>query len=114
MIGGVFDGLKATKKESKRNLDKVETVGMESFLKRHSSQMSIAWTCCWKTLCQGNFVSLVAPEYPDAKSLFKWNNGFSWSYDGEVTDSIKERVKKAGGKVDGDIRVSVSWANGDD
>lgn len=31
-----------------------------------------------------------------------------------MTDSIKERVKKAGGKVDGDIRVSVSWANGDD
>lgn len=113
MIGGVFDGLKATKKESKRNLDKVETVGMESFLKDILPNVNSVDLLLENSM-SGNFVSLVAPEYPDAKSLFKWDNGFSWSYDGEVTDSIKERVKKAGGKVDGDIRVSVSWANGDD
>lgn len=62
----------------------------------------------------GNLVSLVAPVYPDAPNMLKWDNNFSWSYAGEVTDSIKERVKAAGGKVDGELRVSLSWHNGDD
>lgn len=56
-----------------------------------------------------NFVSLVAPVNPDAPNMLKWNNNFSWSYAGEVTDSIKERVKEAGGNVTGDIRFSIQW-----
>jgi hypothetical protein len=59
-------------------------------------------------------MSLVAPINKDSKHIFKWNNNFSWSYNGEVTDSIKERVKKAGGSVTGDLRCSLSWFNGDD
>ena len=62
----------------------------------------------------GNFVSLIAPVYPDAPNMLKWNNNFSWSYNGEVTDSIKERVKAAGGQVDGALRVSLAWHNADD
>lgn len=62
----------------------------------------------------GNFVSLVAPVYQDAPNMLKWNNNFSWSYNGEVTDSIKERVKAAGGKVEGALRVSLAWNNPDD
>lgn len=62
----------------------------------------------------GNFVSLVAPVYPDAPNMLKWNNNFSWSYNGEVTDSIKERVKAAGGKVEGALRISLAWNNPDD
>lgn len=61
-----------------------------------------------------NFVSLVGPQNPAEPSLFPWGNNYSWSYSGEVADSVKERVKAAGGKVDGIIRLSLSWHNHDD
>lgn len=63
----------------------------------------------------GNLMSLTAPCHPEPKQLFRWSNDFAWSYGGNVADSIKERVKKAGGKVDGAVlRVSLSWFNFDD
>lgn len=60
------------------------------------------------------FVSITAPAHENSGKLFKWNNDFGWSYDGNITDSIKERVKKAGGNVSADLRVSLSWFNYDD
>lgn len=62
----------------------------------------------------GNFVSLTAPESDDVQPLFQWDNNFGWSYDGNVTDSIKQRVKRAGGNVDALFRASLSWFNYDD
>ena len=56
-----------------------------------------------------NLVSLVAPVNPEAPNILKWDNNFSWSYNGEVTDSMKERVKEAGGKIDGILRCSIQW-----
>jgi hypothetical protein len=61
-----------------------------------------------------NFMSLTAPVHPDAGRLFSWDNGFAWSYDGNVTDSVKEKVKRAGGNVDAEMRVSLAWFNFDD
>lgn len=63
---------------------------------------------------QKNLVSLTAPVHANAGSLFKWDNNFAWSYKGNVTDSIKERVKAAGGNVNAKLRVSLAWTNTDD
>ena len=61
-----------------------------------------------------NLVSLIAPADMTVKTMFKWPNNFSWSYNGEMEDSVKERVKQAGGNVTGDLRCSLSWFNYDD
>lgn len=64
----------------------------------------------------GNLMSLTAPVHDEPKQLFQWGNDFAWSYAGNIADSsIKERVRKAGGKVtDVALRVSLSWFNTDD
>jgi hypothetical protein len=62
----------------------------------------------------GNLVSLIAPIDPTSERMFKWTNKISWSYNGDLADSIKERVKKAGGNVTGDLCCRLSWSNYDD
>lgn len=59
-----------------------------------------------------NFFSLTGGD--GGSRLFKWNNDFAWSYDGDVTDSVKQRVKAAGGNINAKLRVSLSWFNLDD
>ena len=56
-----------------------------------------------------NLCSIIAPKYSDAPNILKWNNNYSWAYKGGFTDSIKENVKNAGGKVDGLLRFSIQW-----
>lgn len=63
---------------------------------------------------QKNLVSLTAPVHGDERALFKWDNNFAWSYNGNITDSIKEKVKAAGGNTDAPLRISLAWFNGDD
>lgn len=57
-----------------------------------------------------NLCSLIAPVNQESKSMFKWDNNFSWAYRGNITDSsIRENVAKAGGKVNGFMRFSIQW-----
>jgi hypothetical protein len=112
MLGGLFEGVKPTAKKSKK-LDNIDTMSVEDFIKK-VLPVSQSVEVYVESKHASNFVSVIAPEHADAAPLFKWDNAFSWSYVGEVTDSIKERVKNAGGSVTGDIRVSLSWHNSDD
>jgi len=59
---------------------------------------------------RNNFVSLTAPVHADAERLFKWDNSFAWSYEGNIADSsIRAAVVAKGGRVDGVFRFSHSW-----
>ncbi len=62
----------------------------------------------------GNFITLTAPRDDGNYKLFQWDNNFAWAYDGDVTDSVKQRVKAAGGNINAKLRVSLSWFNTDD
>jgi hypothetical protein len=61
-----------------------------------------------------NLVSLVGPSVEDSPNIFKWDNPYSWTYHNGLSDSIKEKVKQAGGETDGYLRVSLGWSNYDD
>lgn len=38
----------------------------------------------------------------------------AWTYNGGVADSIKEKVRAAGGQTEGFLRCSLAWSNYDD
>lgn len=109
--GNVFDDLTATKPT--KTLDKVEEVTIDKFIEDILPRASSVEVMLENRLTP-NLVTLVAPADPTAKPLFKWDNPFSWSYNGELADSIKERVKKAGGSVTGDVLCRLAWFNYDD
>ena len=86
---------------------------VEEFLETVSPQAKTI-EIMFSNQAQKNLMSITAPQDPTAPGLFKWNNGFAWSYIGEITDSIKEKVKRAGGNVDAALRFSLEWFNYDD
>ena len=64
---------------------------------------------------QANQIVLTEALNQDAPSPFLWSNTLSWAYiNSDTADAVTMRVKNAGGNVDGDVRVSLSWDNKDD
>lgn len=109
----VFDEMVGEAPVNTKKLKKVEEVSIDTFIKDILPKAD-SLEMLFENKHTNNLVSLLAPVHAEAKSILKWNNNFSWNYNGEVTDSIKERVKKAGGSVTGVLRCSLSWFNHDD
>lgn len=107
----IFDGVKSTSTRHKRaEFDGVEEVGIEKFMK------DILPTCSSIEAFvlnnhEGNMVSLTTANDPDSKPIFKWNNNYSWTFNGNLAgkSQIKEAVKDKGGNVDGVLRFSLIW-----
>lgn len=108
MMGGIFDDLKQNAKKSPLKFDKLQEVPIEKFVSDMLPRIKNMEVYV-ENKHKENFVSLIAPKNQDSKNIFKWNNNFSWAYNGNITDSMKDRVKRAGGKVDGVLRFSLQW-----
>jgi len=105
---GVFAQMSASIPVNSKKFEGVEEVPIYKFVTDILPRLT-SIELLLKDSYAGNLVSVIAPANPDAPSLFKWGNGFSWAYSGNVTDSMKQRVKKAGGSVDGVLRFSIQW-----
>jgi hypothetical protein len=117
MMGGLGDVLmEHAKASAPAEIDekRAEPITLDAFMTLVLPETT-SMELLFKGVHIGNLMTLTAPAHPEPKQLFRWTNDFAWSYGGNVADSIKERVKKAGGHVDGALlRVSLSWTNTDD
>lgn len=112
-VGDVFDEISKETSVDPKSLTKVEEMHVDTFFEKVLPTAKKIELLLENRLLP-NMVSLIAPTHPEAPTMFKWDNGFSWSYTGGITDAIKERVKAAGGSVEGKLRASLSWSNHDD
>lgn len=114
MDGDVFDDLlDSTKDKAPKNLGKVTEISIDKFIEDvlpKAEGLEIMVT----NDHHANFVSLITAVDDTANKLFKWSNSFSWAYNGDLADSLKERVKKAGGAIDADLCCRLAWYNKDD
>ena len=107
----LFDNVKSTSTRHKRSeFDRVEEVSIEKFMS------DILPTCTSVEVFltnqqEGNLVSLTTANILDSKRIFKWDNNYSWTYNGNLAGKsmIKEAVKDAGGNVTGVLRASMIW-----
>lgn len=107
----VFDSLIADAPVNTKSFAKAKEVSLDSFI----AEILPTATSVEILLENDNaFMSLIAPEYSDAKNILAWDNPISWTYQNNLTDVIKEKVKNAGGDVNGELRISLEWFNHDD
>lgn len=107
----IFDTVKSTSTRHKRNeFDGVEEIHIDKFMKDilpGCTSIEVFLT----TQHENNMMSLTTANDKTSKPIFKWDNNYSWTYNGNLAgkSQIKEAVKSAGGKVDGVLRFSMIW-----
>jgi hypothetical protein len=113
MAGNIFEELAADTKVNPKKFDKLTEISIDDFI-ANVVPTATNIEVLMESRLSNNLVTLTAPVNKDAKNLFKWPNNFAWTYNGGVADSIKEKVRAAGGQTEGFLRCSLAWSNYDD
>lgn len=109
----IFDGVKSTSTRHKRNeFDGIDVVQIDKFMTDIlPGCTSVEVFLTSKQI--NNFVSLTTSNIKDSKPIFKWNNNYSWTFNGNLAGKsmIKEAIKSRGGKVEGDLNIRLHFPN---
>jgi hypothetical protein len=111
--GSPFDDIEATSAPKLPKLDNISEVGIDDFL-ANVVPTAKSIDVLLENAHEANLMTLLCPVDATAERLFKWDNGFSWDYNGGATDAVKERVKARGGAVEGDLCCRLAWEYADD
>lgn len=104
-------GVKGEVNRHKRaEFDKVETITIQKFMETILPTVE-SMEVFVENKHESNLVSLFTAQDNLVKNLFKWNNLFSWTYNGNLSGKsmIKEAVSSRGGKTDVKVRVSIHF-----
>lgn len=111
----IFDRVKSapSTRHKRSEFEGIEEVSIEKFMKDILPSCSSV-EAFFANNHQGNLVSLTTSSNPASKPIFKWDNNYSWTFNGNLAgkSQIKEAVKSEGGKVDGILRFSIIWNEG--
>lgn len=105
---GIFDELAEDLPVSPKSLSNIKEIGIEDFME-NVLPTAKSIELLFENHQLNNLTSLITSKNKDTPSLFKWDNPFCWCYSNGVTDSIKQRVTAAGGRIDVPFRFSHSW-----
>jgi hypothetical protein len=103
----IFDELKDEVVVNPKGFEKLQGISVSKFMEQVPTMKTLE--VLLENKHENNLMSLISPIEKDSLSLFKWDNSFSWSYNGNIADSMKQRVKSAGGNVEGVLRFSLQW-----
>lgn len=105
----IFEEMKKSLPENPKKFNKVQEIKIEDFINNvlpTTNKIEVLF----ENKLSKNLVSLLTSKDPTAKNIFKWNNNFSWAYQGNLADSdLKQMVKSLGGNVEGPLRFSIIW-----
>lgn len=108
----IFDGVKSTITRHRRSeFEGIEEMYIENFMKDVLPGCTSVEVFL-KNNHEDNMVTLTTAETDDSKPIFKWDNNYSWTFNGNLAGKsmIKNAVKSQGGGVDGVLRFSIMWA----
>jgi hypothetical protein len=109
----IFDELKQDVKVNPKSFKNVQEVSFDDFVGKVLPTANTV-EILPESKHENHFMSLLAADDKEAPLLFNWDNDVSWAYKDNMTDSVKAKVKQAGGTVEGELRISLEWFNYDD
>lgn len=109
----IFDDVKSTSTRHKKSeFDKIEEIPIEKFMQDILPNCTSIEAFLTNSQ-EGNMMSLTTSNVKESRPIFKWDNNYSWTFNGNLAGKsmIKTAVKERGGKVEAPIRVSIHFPN---